>query len=64
MLNFMQTNSDNTDQTPHSLAFDLGILCLPIFHKKNTSVLRVKTNMASFIWHKLVHKTLEIFFIK
>ena len=31
----MQANSGNPDQTPHSVASDLGLHCLPMSHKKD-----------------------------
>ena len=30
----MQANSGDPDQTPHSVASDLGLHCLPMSHKK------------------------------
>ena len=32
--------SDDADQTPHSLAFDLGLHCLPLSHKKDPRLIR------------------------
>ena len=33
----MQANSRDPDQTPHSVASDLGLHCLPMSHKKDAS---------------------------
>ena len=33
-LNILYTKSEDPDQTPHSVASDLGLYCLPTSHKK------------------------------
>ena len=38
----MQANSGDPDQTPHSLASDLGLHYLPMSHKKDTRHIWVK----------------------
>ena len=38
----MQANSGNPDQTPHSVASDLGLHYLPMSHKKDARHIWVK----------------------
>ena len=38
----MQANSGDPDQTPHSVASDLGLHCLPMSHKKDARHMLVK----------------------
>ena len=38
----MQANSGDPDQTPHSLASDLGLDCLSVSHKKDVRHIKVK----------------------
>ena len=38
----MQANSGDPDQTPHSVASDLSLHCLPMFHKKDARHILVK----------------------
>ena len=38
----MQANSGDPDQTPHSVASDLGLHCLPMPHKKDARHIWVK----------------------
>ena len=38
----MQANSGDPDQTPHSLASDLGLHYLPMSHKKDARYIRFK----------------------
>ena len=38
----MQANSGESDQTPHSVASDLGLHYLPMSHKKDARHIRVK----------------------
>ena len=38
----MQANSGDPDQTPHSVASDLGLHCLPMSHKKDVRHIWVK----------------------
>ena len=38
----MQANSGDPSQTPHSVASDLGIHCLPMSHKKDARHIWVK----------------------
>ena len=38
----MQTNSGDPDQTPLSVASDLGMHCLPMFQKKDAGHIWVK----------------------
>ena len=41
----MQANSGDPDQTPHSVASDLGLHYLPMSHKKNVWHIRVKMQL-------------------
>ena len=41
----MQANSGDPDQTPHSLASDLGLHCLPMSHKKDARHIWVKMQL-------------------
>ena len=47
----MQANSGDLDQKPHSVASDLGLHCLPIFHKKDARHTWVK-NAIILLSHK------------
>ena len=47
----MQANSGHPDQTPHSVASDLGQHCLPMSHKKDTSIYGLKKAI-SLLSHK------------
>ena len=47
----MQANSGDPDQTPHSVAFDLGLHCLPISNKKDARHIKVKNAIIS-LFHK------------
>ena len=38
----MQANSRDPDLTPHSVASDLGLHCLPLSHKKDAGYIWVK----------------------
>ena len=38
----MQANSGDPDQTPHSVASDLGLRYLPMSHKKDARIICVK----------------------
>ena len=38
----MQANSGDPDQTPHSVASDMGLHYLPMSHKKDARHIRVK----------------------
>ena len=38
----MQANVADPDQTPHSVASDLGLHCLPMSHKKDSRHILVK----------------------
>ena len=42
----MQANSGDPDQSPHSVASDLGLHCLPISHKRTLGIYGLK--MQSF----------------
>ena len=39
----MQANSGDPDETPHSVASDLGLHCLPMSNKKETRLKRAKS---------------------
>ena len=41
----MQANSGDPDQTPHSVASDLGLHCLPMSHKKDARHIWVKNSI-------------------
>ena len=41
----MQANSGDTDQTPHSVASDLGLHYLPMSHKKDAWHIWVKIQL-------------------
>ena len=47
----MQANSGDPDQTPHSVASDLGLHCLPMSHKKDARHIWVK-NAIILLSHK------------
>ena len=38
-IQILQANSGDPDQTPHSVAFYLGVHCLPISQKKDTRLI-------------------------
>ena len=38
LIEFLQANSGDSDQTPHFAASDLGLHCLPMSHKKDASL--------------------------
>ena len=41
----MQANSGDPDETPHSVASDLGLHCLPMSHKKDARHIWVKMQL-------------------
>ena len=41
----MQANSEDPDQTLHSVAYDLGLHYLPMFHKKDARHIWVKMQL-------------------
>ena len=43
----MQANSGDPDQTPHSVASDLGLHCLSMSHKKDARHIWVKMRLLS-----------------
>ena len=45
----MQANSGDPDLTPHSVASDLGLHCLPMSHKKDARHIWVKNANIFFI---------------
>ena len=45
----MQANSGDPDQTPHSVASDLGLHCLPMSHKKDASHIWVKMQLFCYL---------------
>ena len=45
----MQANSGDPDQTPHSVASDLGLHCLPMSHKKDTRHIWVKMYLFCYL---------------
>ena len=45
----MQANSGDPDQTLHSVAYDLGLHSLPIFHKKDARHLWVKMQLFCYL---------------
>ena len=47
----MQENSGDPDQTPHSVASDLGLHCLPMSHKKDARHIWIK-NAIILLSHK------------
>ena len=47
----MQANSRDPHQTPHSVASDLGLHCLPMSHKKDARHIWVK-NAIILLSHK------------
>ena len=47
----MQANNGDPDQTLHSVAYDLGLHSLPIFHKKDARHIWVK-NAIILLSHK------------
>ena len=51
----MQANNGDPDQTPHSVASDLGLHYLPMSHKKDARHIWVKMQLFCFS-----HKSLEI----
>ena len=49
----MQANSRDPDQTPHSVASDLGLHYLPMFHKKDARHIWVKNAIILLILSQL-----------
>ena len=47
----MRANSGDPDQTPHSVASDLGLNCLPMSRKKDARHICVK-NAIILLFHK------------
>ena len=45
----MQANSGEPDQTPHSVASDLGLHCLPLSHKKDARHIWVKMQLFCYL---------------
>ena len=45
----MQANSKYPDQTPHSVASDLGLHCLPISHKMDARHMWVKKELFCYL---------------
>ena len=45
----MQANSGDPDQTPHSVASDLGLHCLPMSHKKDARHIWVKMQLFCYL---------------
>ena len=45
----MQTNSGEPNQTPHSVASDLGLHCLPLSHKKDARQIWVKMQLFCYL---------------
>ena len=45
----MQANSGDPDQTPHSVASDLGLHYLPMSHKKDARHIWVKCNYFAYL---------------
>ena len=54
----MQANSGDPDQTPHSVASDLGLHYLPMSHKKDARQIWVK--MQLFCLHMYLIRVAEI----
>ena len=54
----MQANSGDPDQTPHSVASDLGLHFLPMSHKKDARHIWVK--MQLFCLHMYLIRVAEI----
>ena len=57
----MQANSGDHDQTPHSVASDLGLHSLPMSHKKDARHIWVK--MRLFCYLMRVPEIVEIIFL-
>ena len=49
LYKIMQANSGDPDQTPHSVASDLGLHCLPMSHKKDASHIWVKMQLFCYL---------------
>ena len=45
----MQANSGDPDQTPHSVASDLGLHYLPVYHKKDARHYGLKCNYFAYL---------------
>ena len=45
----MQANSGEPDQTPHSVASDLDLHCLPLCHKKGATLILVKMQLFCYL---------------
>ena len=45
----MQANSGDPDQTQHSLASDLGLHFLPMFHKRTLGIYGLKCNYFAYL---------------
>ena len=41
-MKFLCANRIASDETPHSAASHLGLFCLPMYHKKNVSLKKLK----------------------
>ena len=54
----MQANSGDPDQTPHSVASDLGLHCLPMSYKKHARHIWVK-NAVILLSHNSSRKLLK-----
>ena len=50
----MYVNSGEPDQTPHPVASDLDLHCLPMSHKKDTRLLWVNHRNCTFS-HCMIH---------
>ena len=48
----MQANSEDPDQTPHSVASDLGLHCLPVSQKRTLGIYGIKKNAIILLSHK------------
>ena len=45
----MQANSGDPNQTPHSVASDLGLHCLPMSHKKDARHIWVQMQLFCYL---------------
>ena len=45
----MQANSGDPDQTPHSVASDLGLHCLPMSYKKHARHIWLKMQLFCYL---------------
>ena len=56
----MQANSGDSDHTPHSVASDLGLHCIPISHKMDARHIQIKNAIILLSQNSRVAEILEV----